>query len=78
MQVDNFQNWKRELDIIERQMNDLLRAGPSASIADRQVRRIQFAALIERREAAARALLQSSRPTQTAKASRGSSDQRST
>jgi hypothetical protein len=62
MQVDVFQDWKRESDIIERQMNDLLRAPPPASIADRQVRQIQFVALIERREAAARAFLQSSQP----------------
>jgi hypothetical protein len=52
-----FQDWKRECEIIEQEMNRLLAEGIPKSEADRQVRKIQFRSLIERREAAARNLL---------------------
>jgi hypothetical protein len=56
-QHDAFLHWQRERDAIEAEMNALLTAGLPASSEERQVRYIQFQALIERREAAARDLL---------------------
>jgi hypothetical protein len=58
------ENWKRERVAIEREMKQLLLAGPQATPADRRVRQIQFAALIERRNAAMRHLLQTASPAQ--------------
>jgi hypothetical protein len=55
---DAFQGWQRERDAVEAEMNVLLKAGMPASAQERQIRQIQFQALIERREAAARSLLQ--------------------
>ena len=57
-QHDAFQHWQRERDAVEAQMNALFTAGLPALREERQVRQIQFQALIERREAAARNLLQ--------------------
>jgi hypothetical protein len=54
-----FQNWRREREAIEQEMDLLITAGLPASNEERQVRRIRFAALLERREAAARNLLHS-------------------
>jgi hypothetical protein len=51
--------WKAEQSAIETEMNGLILAGPMTSADERQVRRIRFMALLERREAAARTLLQS-------------------
>jgi hypothetical protein len=62
MHHDAFQDWKRERDAIEQEMRQFLAAGRRAPLEERAVRRIQFAALIERRNAAARNLLQSVRP----------------
>jgi hypothetical protein len=59
---DSFQEWKRERDAIEQEMKLFLAAGRRASIEDRQARQSQFAALIERRNAAIRNLLQSASP----------------
>lgn len=56
-----FHIWKAEQSAIEAEMNELMTAGPTTSADERQVRRIRFMALVERREAAARALLQSDR-----------------
>ena len=56
-QHDAFQYWQRERDAVETEMNELLTAGLPASSEDRQIRHIQFQALVERREAAARSLL---------------------
>jgi hypothetical protein len=56
---EDFQIWRAEQSAIETEMNGLIAAGPMTSAEDRRVRRIRFMALIERREAAARALLQS-------------------
>jgi hypothetical protein len=53
-----FQIWRRERDAVEQEMNRLITACRSLSIEERQVRRFQFEALVERREAAARNLLQ--------------------
>jgi hypothetical protein len=66
MSVHAFQAWRRERDAVEEEMNRLIKTCPPASAAERQVRRFQFEALVERREAAARNLLQSdcgSRPS---------------
>jgi hypothetical protein len=52
------ENWRLERVAIEQEMKQLLLAGPQATLADRRVRQIQFAALIERRNAAMRHLLQ--------------------
>jgi hypothetical protein len=54
-----FQTWRRECEAVEREMNRLITTGLPASLDERPVRRTQFAALIERRETAARNLLQS-------------------
>jgi hypothetical protein len=56
-QHDAFQYWQRERDAVETEMNELLTAGLPASSEDRQIRHIQFQALVERREAAAGSLL---------------------
>ena len=56
-----FQDWQRERDAVEQEMDHLIAAGMPSTPEERQVRRTRFAALIERREAAARNLLQSDR-----------------
>jgi hypothetical protein len=61
MRGDAFQIWRRERELVEREMDGLIAAGAPASPEERQVRRAHFAALIQRREAAARNLLQSDR-----------------
>jgi hypothetical protein len=58
MAQDAFETWKRECEAIHNQMDCLLKAGWPETAADRQVRKLQFMALIERRDAAARDLLQ--------------------
>ena len=52
-----FEEWRRECEAIEREMDRLITAGRPDSEEERQVRKLQFASLIERREAAARKLL---------------------
>jgi hypothetical protein len=52
---------RRERDEVEQEMDHLIAAGVPTSVEERQVRRIRFAAWVERREAAARNLLQSDR-----------------
>jgi hypothetical protein len=54
-----YQDWKRECEEVEREMNRLIAAGRPATAEERQVRQLQFTALIERRDAAARNLLHS-------------------
>jgi hypothetical protein len=54
-----FQDWKREREAIEKEMDRLITAGRPASAEERQVRQLQFTALLERRDTAARRLLQS-------------------
>jgi hypothetical protein len=61
MRDRDFQDWQRERDAVEQEMDHLIAAGVPASLEERQVRRTRYAALIERREAAARNLLQSDR-----------------
>ncbi len=46
-------NWKEECDAIHMEMDRLLAAGWLEAAEERQVRKIQFMALIERRNVAA-------------------------
>ena len=52
-----FEEWRRECEMIDKEMGRILGTHPSASQDERQVRRFQFASLVERRDAAARKLL---------------------
>jgi len=61
-QQNAFAEWRRECAAIERDMNRLITAGRPNSEAERQVRTLQFASLIERREAAARKLMPARKP----------------
>ena len=61
MRHEAFQEWRREREAVEQEMDLLITAGLPASNEERQVRRTRFAALLERREAAARNLLHSDR-----------------
>ena len=55
-----FQDWRRECEAVQKEMDRLIAAGRPQSPEERQVRQLQFSALIERRDAAARNLLRSS------------------
>jgi hypothetical protein len=55
-----FQDWRRECEAVQKEMDRLISAGRPQSPEERQVRQLQFSALIERRDAAARNLLRSS------------------
>jgi hypothetical protein len=57
---NEFQDWRRECEAVEKEMDRLIRAGRPQSPEERQVRQLQFTALIERRDAAARSLLRTS------------------
>jgi hypothetical protein len=57
MPTNAFQEWRRECEAVQEEMDRLIKAGRPQSPAERQVRQLQFAALIERRDAAARLLL---------------------
>jgi hypothetical protein len=54
-----FEAWRRECEAVHKEMDRLLLAGRPQSPEERQVRQLQFTALIERRDAAARNLLRS-------------------
>ncbi len=54
---NEFQDWRRECEVVQREMDRLIKAGRPQSPEERQVRQLQFSALIERRDAAARNLL---------------------
>jgi hypothetical protein len=54
-----FETWRRECEAVHKEMDRLLLAGRPQSPEERQVRQLQFTALIERRDAAARDLLRS-------------------
>jgi hypothetical protein len=53
-----FQDWRRECEAVQKEMDRLITAGRPQSPEERQVRQLQFTALLERRDAAARNLLQ--------------------
>ncbi len=57
--LNAYETWKSEQAAIDAEMDALLSGELIISPADRQVRAVRFMALIERRESAARALLQS-------------------
>ena len=56
-----FQTWQREREAIEVEMDRLAAACRTGSPNERQIRRIQFETLVQRREAADRSLLRSDR-----------------
>jgi hypothetical protein len=60
MANNEFQDWRRECEAVQKEMDRLIRAGRPQSPEERQVRQLQFSALIERRDAAARSLLRTS------------------
>ena len=51
-------DWRSEVEAIHREMDDLFNARWLETAAERQVRQVQYLALIQRRDAAARRLLQ--------------------
>jgi hypothetical protein len=59
MASNPFQDWRRECEAVQKEMDRLIIAGRPQTPEERQVRQLQFTALIERRDAAARNLLQS-------------------
>jgi hypothetical protein len=59
MSKDALMSWKEECDVIHKEMDRLLTAGWLETPEERQVRKIQFVALIERRNVAAQNLLKS-------------------
>ena len=52
-----FEAWRRECELIDREMGRIVAGTFGVSEEERQVRKFQFASLIERRNAAARKLL---------------------
>jgi hypothetical protein len=62
-----FQDWRSECEAVQKEMDRLIAAGRPQSAEERLVRQLQFTALIERRDAAARQLLNAS-PQRKAKA----------
>jgi hypothetical protein len=58
MASNPFQDWRRECEAVQKEMDRLIIAGRPQTPEERQVRQLQFTALIERRDAAARTLLQ--------------------
>ena len=64
---DAFKTWRREREAVEQEMDLLITAGWPASSEERQIRRTRFAALLERRETAARNLLHADRARRTDK-----------
>ena len=54
-----FEEWRRECELIDREMSQIVGAPLTISVDERQVRKFQFASLIERRNAAARKFLSS-------------------
>jgi hypothetical protein len=63
MSQDALRSWKEECNAIHGEMDRLLAAGWLATAEERQVRKIQFMALIERRNVAARNCLKSESDT---------------
>jgi hypothetical protein len=66
-QDEVFQHWAHERYSVEAQMDEILAAGVPPSVEERQARQIRFLALIERRDVAARLLLDDLRRRQTPK-----------
>jgi len=68
-----FQDWSRERAEVEKEMDRLIAAGRPSTPEERQVRQLQYTALIERRDAAARNLLRAGLADRRIKSSRGPS-----
>jgi hypothetical protein len=64
-----FQAWKSECDAVHQEMDRLIRAGRPNSLEECRIREMQFAALIERRDTAARILLRSKSTNRPAESS---------
>ena len=60
---DAFRQWRRECQLIQEEMDQLLRAGCPESELEQQQRRNRFQELIQRREAAARLILPPKKPS---------------
>jgi hypothetical protein len=58
MQSNPFQDWRQECEAVQKEMDRLIMAGRPQTAEERQVRQLQFTALIERRDAAARHLIE--------------------
>ncbi len=75
MHQSSFENWRRESEAVNNEMDSLLSAGWPKTVAECQVRKVQFMALLERRNAAAREFLKpcalSQRQTRASGASSG-------
>ena len=56
-----FVDWRSELDAVHREMDEVIRSAWLHTAQERENRRTQFLALIERRNAAARKFLQPKR-----------------
>jgi hypothetical protein len=56
-QNELFEHWVLERSSVETQMDEILATGVPPSMDERQARRMRFLALIERRDEAARLLL---------------------
>ena len=54
---EDFDKWRRERELVEAEMNRIIGTVLTGTKEDRTIRAAQFAALIERREAAARKVL---------------------
>ena len=59
LQSELFQEWRREYELIDREMAQITGVPLTLSEDERRVRKFQFASLIERRNAAARKFLSS-------------------
>jgi hypothetical protein len=70
MSQDALVSWKEECDAIHGEMDRLLAAGWLGTAEERQVRKIQFMALIERRNVAAQRFIKSDRDPVEASTSR--------
>ena len=69
MAETEFEAWRAECKAVHKEMDRLLLAGRPQSPEERQIRQLQFAALIERRDAAARSLLAELRAKHVVRAS---------
>ena len=55
----DFEEWRHECELIDKEMGHIIGAPLTISVDERQIRKFQFASLIERRNAAARRFLSS-------------------
>jgi hypothetical protein len=62
MGSSTFQDWRRECEAVQKEMDRLITSGRPQSAEERLVRQLQFTALIERRDAAAKQLLSAAPP----------------